>query len=53
MYLLLGYSMGVDGVANTNKAHNAESHGQSVQDTIERASLQEHGHVIFFLELLL
>ena len=53
MYLLLGYSVGVDGVADTKEPNDAESHGQTVQDTIGGTSLQEHGDIILFLELFL
>lgn len=50
MYLLLGYSVGVDGVADTEEPNDAESHGQTVQDTISGTSLQEHGDIILFLK---
>lgn len=53
MYLLLGYSVAVDGLADTNKSDDAESQGQTVQDTINGTSLQEHRHIILFLELFL
>lgn len=43
--------MGVDGVSHPQQAHDAQRHGEAVQDTIQRASLQEYWYIIFFLEL--
>ena len=49
MYLLLGYGVREDGVANASEANNAESQGQAVQNTVQGTSLQEHGDIILLL----
>lgn len=41
--------MAIDGVGYTSKSNNAKSHGEAVQDTINRATLQEHWDIIVFL----